>query len=214
MNIIPHPLSSAVLSAIVLALLSLPFSNVQADVYTCKDSAGRRITSDRPIADCAERATDVYSNTGILKDQLPGALSPEQKQEVLQQQQRRAKERQEYENIKKEKQYLIAHYPTEQDVEIARQKALDAIDTKIATEKQSIKDANDALSNKQHKPAQQVNDQSDALPYRSSNKDDLKDAIDRSNQLIQRYMAEKANINREFDETRKRYVEIVGADKK
>jgi hypothetical protein len=195
-------------------VMSLLFSNAHADIYRCKDSAGRLITSDKAVPECADKTTLVYSNNGALKVQLPGALTPEQKRAADLQEQQRIKENLAQEQKKKEQRYLLAHYPTEQDVESARQKELDAIDTKIASEKQVIAQTTETLNKKQNKQPQLRKNQTDNLMSPPKTKDDLNEMIQQSNRLIQHYLAEKVETNRRFDETHKRYLEIVGSNKK
>jgi hypothetical protein len=200
-----------------IQLLCLPISllmlltNAHADIYTCKDSAGHLVTSDRAVKECSDKTTEVYTNTGVLKDQLLGPLTPEQKQAAQLQEQKRIKEAQEQEKLRKEQLYLIAHYPNEQDVEIARRKALDIIDTKIASEKQVAQEATDALNNKNRNQTSNQNDQAKNVLITD---DDLKVTIQQANRHIQRYLVEKVEVNRQFDETHKRYLEIVGTGKK
>lgn len=194
-------------------LFILAVSNTYADVYRCKDGTGHLITSDRPISECADKATQVYTNSGVFKDQLPGALTPEQKVAAELQEQQRVKESQEQAVRRKEQQYLTTHYPAEQDIEIARQRELDAIDKKIAAEKQSIEVATEALANNQRMQTHLPKTQNDKLFDAQMKADDLKQTIQQSNHLIQHYTAAKTGINRQFDETHKRYLELVGPDK-
>ena len=57
----------------------LMHSHVQAQgIYTCVDAKGRKITSDRPIAECMDRAQQEISPTGTVRRVL---LPPPTKQE-------------------------------------------------------------------------------------------------------------------------------------
>ena len=149
------------MTTIFSLVLFLLLTNAHADVYTCKDGAGHLVTSDRAVTECSDKTTEVYTNTGVLKNQLQGTLTPEQKHAAQVQEQKRIKDAHEQDTIKKEQRYLTAHYPTEQDVEIARRKALDAIDAKIALEKQVIKESTNSLKDKKRKQARKDNNQLD-----------------------------------------------------
>jgi len=47
----------------------------QGSIYACTDAKGRRITADRPIADCVDREQRVLGNTGVeLRRQAVGCL--------------------------------------------------------------------------------------------------------------------------------------------
>lgn len=194
-------------------LFILSVTHTYADVYRCKDSTGHVVTSDRPIPECADKSTQVYTNSGVFKDQLPAPLTPEQRQSAKLQEQQKLRESQEQEARRKEQQYLITHYPAEQDIEIARQKELSALDTKIATEKQNVNVAMEALTNNQRMQSNLPKNENDKLFEAQMKGDALKQTIQQSNHLIQQYTTAKTNINRQFDATHRRYLEIVGPDK-
>ena len=105
----------------------------------------------------------------------------------------------------------MAHYPSEQDVDIARKKELSAIETKIATEQQTIQEATEAINNYHREQVQLPKNQNGKLMDAI---DELRQTIGQSNRLIERYTAEKASVNRKFDETHKRYIEVLGSSKK
>lgn len=195
-------------------LLMVPTINAHADIFTCRDSAGHLITSDRVVAECADKATQVYTNSGVLKDRLAGALTPEQRRASELQEQERTRQSQQVEQAQKEQRYLTAHYPSEQDIETARQRELDIIEAKILEEKKSIDATTEALNKNRDEqtriPKKQVVD----LAKAKSEEDNLVQTLQLSERLIQRYTAEKSNVNRQFDATHKRYLEIVGANKK
>ena len=194
-------------------VFSLFATNSYADVYRCKDSTGHLITSDRPIAECADKTTQVYTNGGVFKDQLPAALTPEQKRAAQLQEQQRIKEVREQQALRKEQQYLITHFPAEQDIETARQQELNALDIKIATEKQNVGVAMEALANNQRMQNHLSKRENDKLFDAQMKEEALKQTIEQSKNLIQQYTAAKTGINRQFDATHKRYLEIVGPDK-
>lgn len=195
------------------SLLILTLTNAHADLYRCTDSTGQIITSDRPIPECSDKATQVYTSNGVLKQQFAGALTPEQKRAAQLKEQQRLKELQEEENTKKELRYLTAHYPTEADVEIARHKALDILDEKIAAEKKLIGTNTTALKELQQEQARRSKDQINLFMEGQLKEDGMRQTILQSNRLIQRYNIQKDDINRQFDETRKRYTEIVVSNK-
>jgi len=195
----------------LLVFLAFQVVNAHADIFMCKDSSGHLITSDRAVPECTDKTTQVYTNSGVFKDQLPGVVTSEQKRAAELQEQRRAQEALEQEKQRKEQRYLMAHYPSEQDVDIARKKELSAIETKIATEQQTIQEATEAINNYHREQVQLPKNQNGKLMDAI---DELRQTIGQSNRLIERYTAEKASVNRKFDETHKRYIEVLGSSKK
>jgi hypothetical protein len=59
----------AVATAMLGVLLCSPA--LAADVYTCVDAKGQRRSSDRPIAECADREQRVLGPAGTVKRVLP-----------------------------------------------------------------------------------------------------------------------------------------------
>lgn len=200
-------------SLFLSSLLILAYTNVHADIYRCVDSTGHIITSDRPIPECSDKATQVYTSRGVLKEQLTGTLTPEQKRTAELKAQQRIKEVEAEEANKKELRYLTAHYPTEADVEIARQKELDALDAKIAAEKKLIETATEALNAFQQEQARRPKGQISQFMEGQLKEDGMRQTILQSTRAIQRYLTQKDDINRQFDETHKRYREIVVSNK-
>src|SRR5436190_9468818 len=69
-----QPLRVAIVSAIGVGLLSagfLPQAWSQSEgIYTCVDSKGRRLTADRPIAECTDRVQKELNPSGTVKRQV------------------------------------------------------------------------------------------------------------------------------------------------
>jgi hypothetical protein len=189
-------------------------STAHADIYSCKDSAGRLITSDRPIPECADKTEQIFNNNGTLKDQLAAPPTPEQRHATELREQQRVKEAQQQEEIKREQRYLTAHYPNENAIETARKQAIEAIEAKIIRENHAIEMTTKTLNQQQ--------EVLDAIPQNQPVKiraaqlkvDDLTQSINEANHLIASYRQEEVNVNRQFDETHRRYLEIIPANRK
>lgn len=180
-----------------------------ADFYTCKDNSGHVVTSDRPIPECANRPTQIYQDNGILKNQLSAEPTPEQRRMAQLQEQQQAKEAARQEDIKREQRYLLTHYPNEDAIEVARKQAIDAIESKIATETRAIETATEALRKNQNAISLTPQDQPAKIRELQLKGDDLNQFIEESYRLIGNYRTEEVNINQRFDNTHKRYIEII-----
>jgi hypothetical protein len=198
------------LQHLFLSLLLIVLSmHAYAEIFSCRDGSGRLITSDRAISECAGKTTGVYTNSGVLKHYLPGPLTPEQRHAAELQEQQRIKLLQQEVQNQKEIRYLTTHYPTEQDIEIARQKELDAVDAKIAEEKKTIAVTTEALNKHRHEQTRLSKQSNSNLVEAQNDEDQLEQTIQASEHMIQRYLVEKTNINRRFDETHQRYLKVV-----
>ena len=48
-------------------------------IYTCTDAKGRRLTSDRPIAECNDRVQNEVSPSGVVRRQIQPSLTAEER---------------------------------------------------------------------------------------------------------------------------------------
>lgn len=103
-----------------------------AGIYTCVDSKGRRITSDRPIAECLDREQHRLGRTGIVREVVPPSYTREERERV--EAERRAEE-EKLARINEEKRRdraLLIRYPNQSVHDKERQEALVQIDDVIA----------------------------------------------------------------------------------
>ena len=83
-----------------------------AGVYTCVDAKGRKLTSDRPIADCGDREQKVLNPSGTVRAKVGPSLTVAERAEL------EAKERQEADaramqaEEKRRERALLVRYPT------------------------------------------------------------------------------------------------------
>lgn len=190
-------------------LLWLLSVNARADYYTCKDSSGHVITSDRPIPECADKSTQIFNSNGILKNQYAGALTPEQHHAAEVQQQKQTKDAVQQDTLKREQLFLISHYANENAIEMARKQASEALEAKITLETRSIENATAAISQAQKSMPVLLKNQPAKVKETQLKIDDLTQSVKESIILINNYRDEEAKVNLQYDATRKRYLEIV-----
>ena len=103
---------------LVTALLAFAQAAV-AEVYVCIDKNGRRLTSDRPIAECLDRPQRVLHPNGVEQMLMPKKTMAERmaaEEEVKAQARKRA---QEIEAIRADR-ILRARFPDEESIEVHR----------------------------------------------------------------------------------------------
>ncbi len=96
-------------------------------IYTCIDSKGRKLTSDRPIPECSDRDQRVLSSSGTFKGNVGPALSP---QELAQQEEKEkalAQERARKDEEKRRDRALLQRYPNKGVHDVERSEALKQI---------------------------------------------------------------------------------------
>lgn len=60
---------------LALALTTAALVQAQSGIYSCTDASGRKITSDRPIAECIDREQKVLNPSGTLKSKVGPSLT-------------------------------------------------------------------------------------------------------------------------------------------
>jgi hypothetical protein len=88
-----------------------------AGIYTCTDEQGRRLTADRPIAQCNTKEQRVLNSDGSLRAIHPPTLTAEERAE------KEARDR----RAGEVRAAAAARYPTEESHQRAREAALDSV---------------------------------------------------------------------------------------
>ncbi len=112
-----------------------------AGIYMCKDAAGRTLTSDRPIPECADRTVREYGNNGVLKREISPPLTAAQKREKALEQQKRHAEVAAAEEQRRADRALAARYRSEGDIDTARKRDSATVTEQIAQQKAELASA-------------------------------------------------------------------------
>ncbi len=118
---------------VVLPLLGLACACLNAQplpidgVYTCTDAAGRKLRSDRPIAECSDREQSILNPSGTVKGRIGPTLTAQErlKKEELERQALEDRARQNEE--KRRDRALLIRYPTRAVHDAEREQALDQV---------------------------------------------------------------------------------------
>ncbi len=96
-------------------------------IYTCIDDRGRRLTADRPIAECTAKEQLVLNRDGSVKQVLPPTLTAEERAEQEAHERRAAAVRAQRTEAVRRDRNLMARYPDEAAHLRAREAALDTV---------------------------------------------------------------------------------------
>jgi hypothetical protein len=80
-------------------------------IYTCVDAKGRKLTSDRPIADCTDREQKILSSNGIVKGTLGPTLTALEQAELEKKEKQKAEEEGRVAEEKRRNRALLSRYP-------------------------------------------------------------------------------------------------------
>ena len=98
------------------------------EVYTCIDKHGRRITSDRPIADCVDREQRVLDHTGTERRRIGPSLTEHERAAQEVQRRIQAEESARIAEERRRERALTARYPDEATHQAERNAALDQVE--------------------------------------------------------------------------------------
>lgn len=98
-----------------------------AGIYTCTDGQGRRLTSDRPIADCTSREQRVLNKDGSVRQVVPPTLTAEERAEREAAQRQAEVTRAAQADAVRRDRNLMARFPNDAAHTKAREAALDPV---------------------------------------------------------------------------------------
>lgn len=104
-----------------------PPPRVVGGIYTCIDSKGRRLTADRPIAECSAKEQQVLNRDGSLRTVIPPTLTPEERAEQDARDRAEREARVAAADAVRRDRNLVARFPNEAAHLRAREAALDTV---------------------------------------------------------------------------------------
>lgn len=124
-------LAAGLLAALLLLAGGPTVAWAQGRIYTCVDAKGRRLTSDRPIPECMDRAQDLRNSDGSVRGQLPPSMTAEERAAFEEAQRAQlAREAARKDAIRHDRN-LLARYPDDAAHQRARQAALEPLEAAL-----------------------------------------------------------------------------------
>lgn len=114
------------------ALWSAMVSAQAQGIYTCVDSKGRRITSDRPIVECLDREQHKLGNTGTVRQVVPPSYTADERARLEDKQRAENEIKARAAEEKRRERALLIRYPNQAVHDKERAEALAQIDEVIA----------------------------------------------------------------------------------
>ncbi len=100
---------------------------VEGGIYTCIDAKGRKLTSDRPIRECADREQRLRNPSGTVRAVIPPTLTGPERAALEARQRREAEERARQAEEKRRERALLVRYPSRSVHDKERSEALASI---------------------------------------------------------------------------------------
>lgn len=200
-------LSSALVTALMTALAIAP-GLAYAQIYSCKDSAGRTLTSDREIPECAARDMREIGKNGVFRRVIPAPLTAEQRHQKQIDDERQKQMAEAMLEMRRRDQAILARFRNESDIELAHKRATNDLQEKMRQSDRALLIASMQLSNTEAEMARRDNKK--AMPaYLEQRAAEAKTGIAVENIHMRQYQAELSQLDSSFDETLKRFRELT-----
>lgn len=124
--------------AVVAGLVGPALAGAAESMYSCIDSKGRRITSDRPIRECLDREQRVLNRDGSERQVLPPSMTSDERAAAEEAERRRQIERAARADAARRDRNLIARFPDEASHLTAREAALAPVRKAIAASEKRL----------------------------------------------------------------------------
>ncbi|GAB3663033.1 hypothetical protein GCM10028813_42520 [Ramlibacter alkalitolerans] len=168
-------------------------------IFTCIDSRGQRLTSDRPIIECLDREQKELKKDGTVRRTIGPSLTAQERAIAEERERKVADERQRQTDERRAQKALLARYPNQAAHDGERVKALRAAQDVIAAGQRRVAE----LEEQRRKLEQETEFYKDPARWPAR----LKRLIEENEQQIaaqQRFVAaqeeEKRRIDAQFDE--------------
>lgn len=111
----------------IFCWLLMPLAVQAQTIYKCIDPGGRTLTADRPMAECAGRATKELDKHGVLRRETPALPTAEETQLQLEQEEIRREEAELASQKSRNDKAIMSRFRSEADILRARKRTLDPL---------------------------------------------------------------------------------------
>jgi hypothetical protein len=113
-------------------------SKTKGGIYSCIDSKGRRITSDRPIPECLDREQRELGGSGVVRRVVPPSYTAEERERIDAQRRVEDAARARVAEERRRERALLIRYPSQEQHDKARAEAIAQIDEVIGAVKKRV----------------------------------------------------------------------------
>jgi hypothetical protein len=169
-------------------------------IYSCVDSKGRRLTADRPIAECVDREQKLLNPSGTVKSTVGPTLTAHERTELEARQKRDAEERERQVEERRRERALLVRYPNKDTHDKERAEAVAQIGV---VRKAAVNRVNELLGQRDALSTElefYKKDTSKIPPSLRRQLDDIAHSLEVQGRFIADQDAEIARVNARFDE--------------
>jgi hypothetical protein len=171
-----------------------------AGIYTCIDAKGRRLTSDRPIAECIDREQKQLNSSGTVRRTIGPSLTAPELAAKEERERKAAEEAQRAAEEKRRERALLARYPNQSSHDTERGKALNAVQEVILAGQKRIVDLQDQRKKLLTEAEFWAKDPTKMPPKLRKDIDENENNIAAQRRFVANQEEEKGRVNKRFDE--------------
>ena len=127
------------LLALALACAGAPGLAATGGIYSCVDANGKKLTSDRPIAECTNREQRLLNADGSVRKVIPPTLTADERAEAEAAERRAAAERAAQQDAVRRDRNLMIRFPNEPAHQRAREAALDDVRKAVRSSEERLR---------------------------------------------------------------------------
>lgn len=184
--------------------LSVCQSVMAANVYTCVDARGRKLTSDRPIVECIDREQLEISPSGVIVRRIPPSLTAAERAAIEERERAQAEAKARAEEQRRRDRALLIRYPRPEVLENERREALAQVDHVIEAARERLSELQRERKALEAEREFYLKDPSRMPPALRRQLEDNTQAIAAQERFILDKQEEKKRIDERFDADRQR----------
>jgi hypothetical protein len=169
-------------------------------IYTCTDSNGRKLRSDRPIPQCLDREQTVLNPSGTVKARVGPNLTAQERADAEARRKAEEEARAQAQEEKRRERALLMRYPTREVHDQERFKALAQVDDVVDAARKRI----EALQLERKKNTAELEfyqgDINKAPPALRRQIEHVRQSLESQERFIQAQQSERLRIHARFDE--------------
>ncbi len=171
-----------------------------AQIYTCVDAGGKKITSDRSIPECAEREQKELNSSGTVKRTVKPVMTAEEQRLFDNKQRAENEERSRIAEEKRKDRALLTRYPNRASHDQERTEALTQVDDVIRAATKRIGELGTQRKEVDAQLEFYKKDPSKAPPSLRRQVDDNNNSVAVQKRFVIDQEGEKKRINARFDD--------------
>jgi hypothetical protein len=169
-------------------------------IYSCIDSKGRRLTSDRPIVDCLDREQKELGSSGTVRRVVPPSYTAEERARLEEQRRAEELERSRIAEERRRERALLIRYPNQAMHDKERAEALKQIDEVIEAVKKRVTELGAQRKEIDLELEFYQNDPKKAPAWLQRKLEDNAQQVQVQNRFLSDQNLEKQRVNARFDE--------------